>query len=89
MTTKITTVPVRLPVSLKAAIEKLAGTDGISVNQFLVTAAAEKLSAMRTAGAFVAERRGRGDKDAAIRILTRNGGEPPRPDDELPETEVS
>ncbi len=84
MTTKVTTFSLRLPVSLKAALEKLAAADGISVNQFLVAAAAEKLSAMQTAEAFFAERRGRGDKAAAIRLLTRAGGEPPRPGDELP-----
>ena len=87
MTTKVTTFPLRLPVSLKAALEKLAATDGISVNQFLVAAAAEKLSAMQTAEAFFAQRKGRGDKDAAIRFLTRAEGEPARPGDELPPLE--
>jgi uncharacterized protein (DUF1778 family) len=84
VTTKVTTFSLRLPVSLKAALEKLAAADGISVNQFLVSAAAEKLSAMQTAEAFFAERKGRGNKEAAIRFLTRAGGEPPRPGDELP-----
>jgi uncharacterized protein (DUF1778 family) len=83
VTAKLTTLSLRLPVSLKAALERLAATDGISVNRFLVAAAAEKLSAMRTAEAFFAERKGRGDKDAAIRFLTRSGGEPPRQDDRL------
>ena len=87
MTTKLTTVSLRLPVSLKAALEKLAAADGVSVNQLLVAAAAEKLSAMQTTEAFFAERRGRGNKDAAIRFLTRSGGEPPRPGDELPAPE--
>ena len=86
MTTKVTTFSLRLPVSLKAAIEKLAAADGTSMNQFLVMAAAEKLTAIQTAEAFFAERKGRGDKEAAIRFLTRSGGEPPRPDDEMPGT---
>jgi hypothetical protein len=47
--------------------------------------AAERLTAMRTAEAFFAERKGRGEKDAAIRFLTRAGGEPPRPGNELPD----
>ena len=84
MTTKVSTFPLRLPVSLKAAVEKLAAAEGTSMNQFLVLAAAEKLSAITTAEAFFAERKGRGDPEAAIRFLTRKGGEPPRPDDELP-----
>jgi hypothetical protein len=44
----------------------------------------ETHSAITTAGAFFAERKGRGDPEAAIRFLTRAGGEPPRPDDKLP-----
>lgn len=85
MTTKLTTVPLRLPVSLKAAVEEFAAADGTTVNQFLVLAAAEKLTAMRTAQAFFAPRKGRGDKEWAIRFLQRDGGEPPQPGDELPD----
>ncbi len=84
MTTKLATVSVRLPASLKSAVAELAAAGGISVSQFLASAAAEKLSAMHTAEAFFAERRGRGDKDAAIRFLKREGGEPARRDDDLP-----
>jgi hypothetical protein len=85
MTTKATTFPLRLPLSLKAAVEKIAAADGTNMNQFLVMAAAEKLSAMQTAQAFFRERAGKGDRDAAIRFLKRTGGEPNRPDDVLPE----
>jgi hypothetical protein len=85
VTTKVTTFSLRLRLSLKAAIEKLAAADRTSMNQFLVMAAAEKLTAMRTAEAFFAERKGRGDTKAAIRFLTRSGGEPPRPGDALPD----
>jgi uncharacterized protein (DUF1778 family) len=84
MTTKVSTFSLRLPISLKAAVEKLAAADGTSMNQFLVMAAAEKLAAITTAEAFFADRKGRGDVEAAIRFLTRPGGEPPRPDDTIP-----
>ena len=84
MTTKVSTFSLRLPISLKAAVEKLAAADGTSMNQFLVMAAAEKLAAITTAEAFFAERKDRADRDAAICFLTRPGGEPPHPDDELP-----
>lgn len=84
MTTRMITFPLRLPLSLKAAIEELAARDGTSMNQFIVMAAAEKLSAMHTAERFFAERKGHGDPDAAIRFLMREGGEPPREGDELP-----
>jgi len=54
------------------------------MNQFLVMAAAEKLATIQTAEAFFAERRGSGNLDAALRFLSRTGGEPPRADDTLP-----
>ncbi|UYN96682.1 MAG: hypothetical protein KIT25_07055 [Enhydrobacter sp.] len=62
-------------------MEKLAKAEGISVNQFVATAVAEKLAAMNTA-AFFAERRGRADFAAFKRIMKRKGGEPPRPGDD-------
>jgi hypothetical protein len=85
MTTKVTTFALQLPVSLKAAVEKLAAADGTSMNQFLVMAAAEKLSAIQTAEEFFAERRGKGDAGAAIRFVTRVSGHAPRPGDQWPE----
>lgn len=48
MTTKIATFPLRLPVSLKTALENISDRDGTSMNQFLVVAAAEKIAAMQT-----------------------------------------
>jgi hypothetical protein len=84
MTTKVMTFSLRLPLSLKAAVEKLAAEDGTSMNQFLVMAAAEKLTAIQTAEAFFAERKGRGDKKKAIAFLTRKGGVPPELNDKLP-----
>jgi hypothetical protein len=78
------TLPLRLPASIKAEAEKLAAADGVSLDQFVATAVAEKVSAMRTATYF-AERTGRVDWDAFDRLMQRAGGEPPRPGDELPE----
>jgi hypothetical protein len=84
MKTKTSTYPLRLPVSLKAAVEKLSHEDGTSINQFVVMAVAEKISAMNTA-AFFEKRRGKVDRKAFRRILDRKGGEPPKPGDESPE----
>ncbi|CAA6604749.1 conserved hypothetical protein [Rhodospirillaceae bacterium LM-1] len=75
------TYPLRLPRSVKAAVEKIAKEEGVSLNQFVATAVAEKLSAMNTA-AFFAERKERADMAAFRRILTRKGGEKPREGDE-------
>ena len=79
--TSQSTFPLRLPRSVKAAAEKLAKDEGISLNQFVATAVAEKLAVLSTAD-FFAERRGRADLAAFRRILKRKGGEDPRPGDE-------
>jgi hypothetical protein len=79
---KPSTYPLRLPHSIKAEVERLAKQDGISINQFIATAVAEKLSAMRTAD-FFAERRPRADFAAFDLLMKRQGGEAPGPDDTI------
>jgi hypothetical protein len=79
----ITTYPLRLPHSIKAAVTRLAKEDGTSINQFVVTAVAEKIAALETAS-FFAERRQRADRTAFRKLMHRKGGEPPRPGDEMP-----
>ena len=76
------TYSLRLPRSIKAEVERRARADGISINQFVATAVAEKLAAMNTA-AFFADRRARADFKAFDRLLRRKGGEPPGPDDRI------
>jgi len=87
MTTRVSTFPLRLPVSMKAALEEIAERDGTSMNQFLVIAAAEKIAAMQTEDFFRA-RRARADDAAFMRILNREGGEPSRPEDEWDRTDL-
>ena len=50
-------VSVDLPASLKAAAERHAGQDGVSLNQFIAVAVAEKVGAVGAAEYF--EKRGR------------------------------
>ena len=76
------TYPLRLPRSVKAEVERRAKKDGISVNQFVATAVAEKLAVMNTAQ-FFAERRSRADFAAFDRIMRRKSGEPPRDADKV------
>ncbi len=83
MKTTSSTYPLRLPISLKAAAERLSKQDGASLNQFVVLAVAEKISAMETA-TFFEERAKKGNRETLRRILSRKkGGEPPRPGDEI------
>jgi len=70
----------RLPRSLKTEVEHLAAQDGISVNQFITTAVAEKISALKTAQFFV-ERKAQADFAAFNQIMSRKEGEPPRSGD--------
>ncbi len=74
------TYPLRLPHSVKAEVERQAKADGISVNQFVATAVAEKLAVMNTVIYFT-ERRAAADFTAFDRLMRREGGEPPRLDD--------
>jgi hypothetical protein len=78
------TYPLRLPRSLKKAVERLSAQDGTSINQFVAVAVAEKVSALETA-TFFEDRKARADFKAFDRIMRRRGGEPPREGDEIPE----
>jgi hypothetical protein len=79
------TYPLRLPRSLKKAVERQSKEDRTSINQFVATAVAEKLSALQTAE-FFADRKTRADFRAFDKIMKRRGGKPPRADDEMPGT---
>ena len=78
----VTTYPLRLPRSLKEAATRVSKEEGTSIKQSVVVAVAEKLAALATA-TFFEERRQRADLDAFDRIMSREGGEPPRSGDEL------
>jgi hypothetical protein len=72
-----TTYPLRLPRSLKAAVERVSRQDGTSINQFIATAVAEKLAAIE-AVTFFEEKRQRADFAAFDAIMARAGGQPRR-----------
>ena len=77
------TYPLRLPRSLKEAVERLSQEDRTSINQFVATAVAEKVSALQTAKYF-ADRQARADFKAFDKLMRRKGGETPRKGDEIP-----
>ena len=77
------TYPLRLPGSLKEAVERLSRQDGTSINQSVATAVAEKVSALQTAR-FFEDRRARADFKTFDKIMRRRGGKPPREGDEMP-----
>lgn len=59
---------VRLPKYLHREIKKLAEQEGISMNQFIATAAAEKMSSLKTVD-YLKERAERGGREKFERVL--------------------
>ena len=74
----------RLPASIKAVAEKIAKEDGTSLNQFVASAVAEKVAAIRTLNYF-APFKARANLGEFDRIMRRESGAPPQPGDEIPE----
>ena len=66
MKKQLSTYPLRLPGSLKAAVAEVSRADGTSINRFVTTAVAEKLSALKIAE-FFADRAAGADIKAARR----------------------
>lgn len=60
----------RLPDSIHRHIKELARKEGVSINQFIVSAVSEKVSAIAT-GDYLQERAQRADKSAFQAILTK------------------
>jgi uncharacterized protein (DUF1778 family) len=77
---KAARISLRLPAGIRAEVERLAKEEGISINQFIALAVAQKVSALNTATYFAA-RRSRSDMAAFDRLMRRKGGENPRPED--------
>jgi len=73
----------RVPESLFAFARKVAEEDGVSMNQFFVTAIAEKVSALKTETYF-RERQARGELAGFDAWLAASPDAPPLPGDELP-----
>ncbi len=70
--------------SLMEDVKALAAQDAVSVNQFLVQAAAEKVAALKARG-YLAERAAHATLGDLGRILAKAGTATPIPSDELPE----
>ena len=62
------TYPLKLPQSVKRAAERLARKDGVSLNQWIATAVAEKVGVMETAQIFFEEKR-KGGSARALKAL--------------------
>ncbi|HID54578.1 MAG TPA: toxin-antitoxin system HicB family antitoxin [Anaerolineae bacterium] len=72
----------RLPDSIHRHIKEIASREGVSINQFISTAVAEKVSAIMTEE-YLAQRASKADREAFREILDNVPNRPPLPGDEL------
>ena len=77
----MSTLSLRLPDSLHRKLKELAAREGISINQFLATAAAEKMAAITTEE-YLRTRAKRGRKGRFRRVLKKVPSGPPVKGDE-------
>jgi hypothetical protein len=63
------TYPLKLPVSIKKAAQRLAQEDGVSLNQGIASAVAQKVGVVETAADFVQNKAGRTTGAGLARFL--------------------
>lgn len=78
----MSTISLHLPASLHGSLRDLAQREGTSINQLIVTAVAEKLSALETES-LLAARAARGSREAFDRALEKVKDRDPPDDDRL------
>lgn len=80
----MTTISLRLPDSIHQKVKELAASDGTSINQFLATAAAEKVAALE-AERYLVERARRGKRERFLELLREAPDVEPETFDTLPD----
>ncbi len=75
------TYPLKLPLSIKKAAQRLAKEDGVSLKQWIAVAVAEKVGVMETAADFFKKRAGKATGDGLIRFLRNAPKVAPETDD--------
>lgn len=78
----MSTMSVRLPESLHEQAKELAEREGVSINQLVATALAEKLSALMTLE-YLEKRGNRGNRRSFDRVLKKVRDRKPLPGDEI------
>lgn len=79
------TYPLKLPASIKAAAARLAKEDGVSLNQWIATAVAQKVGAVETAADFIKRWAGDAKPEDLKAFLASAPDVPPERDDEIPD----
>lgn len=75
--------PLKMPNSVKAAAARLAKADGVSLNQFIAVAVAEKVGAMETAAEFLRRRAAKARPANLRRYLRRAPNVAPATEDAI------
>jgi hypothetical protein len=78
----MSSISLRLPESLHKRLKELAGKEGISINQLINCALAEKVSALMTVE-YLEERGKRGDRSRFERALSKVKDAEPSEEDRL------
>lgn len=78
------TYPLKLPLSIKKAAQRLAKEDGVSLNQWIVVAVAEKVGAIETAAEFFKKRTGKASGAGLMKFLRQSPDVPPESNDQIP-----
>lgn len=77
------TYPLKLPASVKAAAARLAREDGVSLNQWIAAAVAQKVGAVETAATLLCRRAGDATPADLLGYLEAAPDVPPHPDDKI------
>jgi hypothetical protein len=75
------TYPLKLPLSIKKAAQRLAKEDGVSLNQWIAAAVAEKVGVVETAAEFFKKRAGKATGDRLLKFLRNAPKNVPEPED--------
>jgi len=75
--------PLKLPASVKEAAARLAKEDGVSLNQWIAVAIAQKIGVVETAADFLNRRAGKARPEDMLPFLDKAKREPPLVGDDL------
>ena len=63
------TYPLKLPLSIKKAAQRLAKEDGVSLNQWIAAAVADKVGVVETLAEFFKQRAGKATGGGMVKYL--------------------
>ncbi len=75
--------PLKLPISIKKAAQRLAKEDGVSLNQWIAVAVAEKVGVVETAAEFFKKRAEKATGGRLIKFLRNAPRVRPEPEDAI------